>query len=143
MTTSWSQYMVFSCIKIIMLLRLYGVSIKVTHFYRISSHISCHLSCSIIIPPKLNLRHVTWLKCITRIVNVFHIPSLQAWHIYLELLLRQSFDKRQFESSKVFHHNPSSTNPTKWSSKLKQFVGNSRRIVSVCLTILWGWYLQE
>ena len=32
-----------------------------------------------------------------------------------------------------------STNPTKWSNTLKQFVGNSnsRRIVWVCLTILW------
>ena len=34
--------------------------------------------------------------------------------------------------------NPLSANPTKWSNTLKQFVGNSRRIVCVCLTILWG-----
>ena len=31
-----------------------------------------------------------------------------------------------------------STNHTKWSNTLKQFVGNSRRIVWLCLTILWG-----
>ena len=30
-----------------------------------------------------------------------------------------------------------SANPTKWSSTLKQFVGFCRRIVWVCLTILW------
>ena len=35
-----------------------------------------------------------------------------------------------------------SANPTKWSVTLKQFVGNSRRIVLVCLAILWGWSLK-
>ena len=34
---------------------------------------------------------------------------------------------------------PLSANPTKWSNTLKQFLSNSRRIVWVCLTILWGW----
>ena len=38
--------------------------------------------------------------------------------------------------------NPLSANPTKWSNTLKQFVGYCRRIVSVCLTILWGWRLK-
>ena len=38
--------------------------------------------------------------------------------------------------------NPSSANPTSWSDALKQFVGNSQRIVWVCLTILWGWHLK-
>ena len=33
--------------------------------------------------------------------------------------------------------NPLSTNPIKWSNTLKQLVGNSQRIVGVCLTILW------
>ena len=32
--------------------------------------------------------------------------------------------------------NPFSVNPTKWSNTLKKFVGKSRRIVWVCLTIL-------
>ena len=35
-----------------------------------------------------------------------------------------------------------SANPTKWSKTLKEFVGNSRRIVWVCLTILWDWRLR-
>ena len=38
--------------------------------------------------------------------------------------------------------NPLSANPTKWSNTLKQFVGFCRRIVLVCLIILWGWGLQ-
>ena len=37
--------------------------------------------------------------------------------------------------------NSLSVNPTKWSNTLKQFVGFCRRIVRVCLTILWGWRL--
>ena len=43
----------------------------------------------------------------------------------------------------ISFNNPLSTNPTKWSNKLKQFVSNSRRVVWVCLTILWGWGLKE
>ena len=38
--------------------------------------------------------------------------------------------------------NPLSGNLTKWSDTLKQFVGFCRRIVWVCLTILWGCYLK-
>ena len=38
--------------------------------------------------------------------------------------------------------NPWSTNPTKWSNTLRQFVGNSRQNVWMCLTILWGWRLK-
>ena len=38
--------------------------------------------------------------------------------------------------------NPLSTNLTTWSNTLKQFVGSSRRIILVCLVILWGWHLQ-
>ena len=38
--------------------------------------------------------------------------------------------------------NSFSANPTKWWNTLKQFVGNSRRIVLVCLAILWGWSLK-
>ena len=38
--------------------------------------------------------------------------------------------------------NSLSANPTKRSNTLKQFVGNSRQIVWVCLTILCGWRLK-
>ena len=40
------------------------------------------------------------------------------------------------------HFNLLSANPSKCSNTLKQFVGNSRQIVWVCLTILWGWHLK-
>ena len=39
--------------------------------------------------------------------------------------------------------NPSSANPIKWLNTLKIFVGNSRRIVWVKHTILWGWHLKS
>ena len=39
--------------------------------------------------------------------------------------------------------NPLTGNPTKWSNTLKQFVGNSRQVVWVCLTILWCWCLKD
>ena len=38
--------------------------------------------------------------------------------------------------------NPLITNPRKWSNIFKQFVGCYRRIVWVCLTILWCWLLK-
>ena len=44
--------------------------------------------------------------------------------------------------SSYFAFNPLSTNLTKWSNILKKFVGNSLRLVWVCLTILWGWPLK-
>ena len=37
---------------------------------------------------------------------------------------------------------PLSANPFKWSNTIKGFVGNSWRIVWVCLTILWVWRLK-
>ena len=37
---------------------------------------------------------------------------------------------------------PLSVNFTKWSNIFKQLVDNSRWIVWVCLTILWGWRLK-
>ena len=42
-----------------------------------------------------------------------------------------------YTGSTVIYINPLSANPTKWSNTLKQFVGFCRRIVWVCLTILW------
>ena len=41
-----------------------------------------------------------------------------------------------------WNFNPLSANFTKWSNTLKHFVGNSRRIVWVCLNILWDWCLK-
>ena len=47
-----------------------------------------------------------------------------------------------FEHAFCSYFNPLSASPTKLSNTLKQFVGNSRRSVWVCLTILWGWCLK-
>ena len=44
---------------------------------------------------------------------------------------------------KLVFINPLNANPTKWSNTLKPFVGFYRRIVSVYLTILWGWHLKS
>ena len=38
--------------------------------------------------------------------------------------------------------NPLSANPTNWSNTFKQFIGNSQRIVWVCLTMLLDWRLK-
>ena len=43
---------------------------------------------------------------------------------------------------RVLTFKPLSTNHTKWSDTLRQFLGNKRRNVWVCLTILWGWRLK-
>ena len=43
---------------------------------------------------------------------------------------------------KAFYLNLLSTNPTKWSNMFKQFVGKSRQIDWLCLTILCGWRLK-
>ena len=45
--------------------------------------------------------------------------------------------------SKQMPNNPLSANLKNWSNSLKQFVSFPRRIVWVCLTILWGWRLNE
>ena len=42
----------------------------------------------------------------------------------------------------VLRLNPLSANPTKWSNTLKTIRPLLRRIVWVCLTILWGWLLK-
>ena len=38
--------------------------------------------------------------------------------------------------------NAINTNTTKWTNTLKKLAGNSRQIVWVCLTVLWGWRVQ-
>ena len=50
-------------------------------------------------------------------------------------------DPKMTSIDRIFE--PFSTNPTKWSNTLKQFVGNRRRIVWLSLTILWVWRLKD
>ena len=42
----------------------------------------------------------------------------------------------------IKYSNLLSVNPTKWLNTLSQLIGNSQRIVWICLTILWGWRLK-
>ena len=58
----------------------------------------------------------------------------------LENLQCKSFDWSLYDCN--IGLNPLSANPTKRSNTLKQFVDCCRRIVWVCLTILWGWHLR-
>ena len=67
------------------------------------------------------------------------------YHISLLLVRIKRIDNfspvKSAENRKLASNiNPSSTNPTKWSNTVKQFVVNSRRIV--CLAILWGLRLK-
>ena len=68
--------------------------------------------------------------------NLARIPGVWLLGINENLLLLYCI----LSSPPLFR--PLSTNPTKWFYTLKQFVGNSRRIVWMCLTILWGWRLE-
>ena len=71
------------------------------------------------------------------------------WEISYAFTIRNSETKIcQFQNSSslpkyleqiIWKINPLNASPTKWWNTLKQFVGNSWRIVWVCLTILWGW----
>ena len=62
----------------------------------------------------------------------------------MEICALASFIKHILSKPQLFGSliNPLSANLTKWSNILKQYVGNFRRIVWVCLTILWGWRLK-
>ena len=65
--------------------------------------------------------------------NTFFHTVLSCWPPFFKQcfpLVSSSFD-------------PLSANPTTWSNTLKLFVGKSRRIVRVCLTILLDWRLKS
>ena len=70
----------------------------------------------------------------------------QNWNSNLSLLWNSAFHKFlikiAFPVLFLRFFNPLRANPTKWSNTLKQFVGNSRQIAWVCLTILWDWRLK-
>ena len=70
---------------------------------------------------------------------LLHFQTLM-WLFWFLLELCTYFAR--FEKPKKIKLNPLSANPTKWSSTIKQFVGFCRRIIWVCLTILWGWHLK-
>ena len=89
--------------------------------------------------------------------NNFQRP--RAWILKKNLRLGQEevkagfFTKLKDSRLGIFREqfNPLSPNHTKWSNTIKQFVdccqlkqfsGCWKRIVWVCLTILWGWHLK-
>ena len=95
----------------------------------------------------------------TKIQNKMYIKSFQAGitkNEPLRIALRKttggfskyflSFFLKFSSHSKLnlylFCVNLLSVSPTKWSNTLKQFVGKRTRIVSMRLTILWGWRLK-
>ena len=65
----------------------------------------------------------------------------QSYQSHIQLILIRSLFHTSTLADK-YYYNPISASPTKWSNTLKQFVDNSRRIVLVCLTILWDWRLK-
>ena len=76
---------------------------------------------------------------------------LNLWSFYLTIhltgkgsaiILKPLLPKENLRIWTWHNLDPLSTNPTKWSNKLKQFVGCSQQIVWICLTILWGWHLR-
>ena len=58
---------------------------------------------------------------------------------YLYTLSQYFLEYRLRASTGVFIFWRTLTQPTQWSNTLRQFVGNSQRIVRVYLTILWRW----
>ena len=73
-------------------------------------------------------------KCCTRQCN----PPF----LYCLILIFWLFQEVQEWNICLKWINPLSPNLSKWSNTLNQLVGSSRRIVCVCLTILWDWCLK-
>ena len=90
--------------------------------------------------PKLTKKKLVWIywpenSQHSNLKNSISI-KLNGKYIYPWKISKATFPKL---SSAII---PLSANPTKWSNTLKQIVGKSRRIVCVCLTVLWGWCLK-
>ena len=67
---------------------------------------------------------------------------LAPWYLAEHQVGNEPNIKTQTNTNKYITLNLLKANPTKWSNTLKQFVGCCRRIVWVCLSILWGWRLK-
>ena len=68
------------------------------------------------------------------------MKSFRQLSFIIEIFLMGSL--HSITESGFFYVDAISANPTKSSNTLKKFVGNSQRIVWLCLTILWGWRLK-
>ena len=96
---------------------------------------------------------LTWVfhRCISNVSVVNDYVKAKVNSENLIILVCDTSDDFIKAFRRIFHDylrhlNPLSANPTKWSNTLKQFVGNSRRIVRrivwACLTVLWNWRLN-
>ena len=97
----------------------------------------------------LQLRSVIYQSWIQRLQNTLNTSPYQLAIYILRIQkignYQQTFYVTTQSNSKIENRdyiNPLSTNPTKWSNTLKQFVRKSRRIVWVCLAIFSGWHLN-
>ena len=79
-------------------------------------------------------------KCLAFNPNIFCRFLFQQSACNFSCLLVSHVNCGQRSTTREFYFNLLSTNSTKWSNALKQFVDCCRWIVWVCLTILWGWY---
>ena len=89
------------------------------------------------------------LEC--TIYKLAHFPYRSPYRIHfcmpsqvtlkLKLLVPTAFILKQTVSP--VYVNPLTTDLTKCSNTFKPFVGNSRQISWVCLTIFWGWRLKS
>ena len=84
-----------------------------------------------------NLRIWTLFTYLEKLLSVNILRN--SYSESIRKFLREYFERVHFlVKRQIWSLNPLSANPTKWSNTLKQFVGNSWRIVWVGLTILWG-----
>ena len=63
------------------------------------------------------------------------------YNYYLAYMESPHYDG-DLRCSMLYIFKPLSVNPIKWSNTFIPFVGDRRRTVWVCLTILWGWCLN-
>ena len=106
-----------------------------------------------VVPPykgkkKFNSFSTATARSFTLIVGLFSFVSKKGIFFNWDSLyntftyFKQFLWKIHYFTRQMYSFNALSANPTNWSNTLKQFVGICRRIVWVCLTILWGWRLN-
>ena len=108
---------------------------------------------SVSITPWIHDTNWTYTRRSGDVQNIFCTCSVRSVYVFCPGKVRKNFFFESFNSLLIFlelweiivtaTQNPLSANPTKWPNTLKQFVGCSRRIFWVCLTILWGWRLNS
>ena len=83
-----------------------------------------------------------WRECIASTKTGARERSITKLFFTFEADSPLKFMESAFKDDHIRNLNPLSANPTKWSYKFRQFVGNSWGFVWVCLTILSGLHLM-